>query len=79
MASVLGAAARTEVVDASSVVTDAVGDVAAGAESGSTAEAGGAVGGDPNVVLGVWGAARGRDAAHPAAPIVTSTTATTDA
>jgi hypothetical protein len=57
----------------------AAGEVATGADSGSTAVATGVVAGEAIVVLGVWGAARGRDAAHPAAPIVTSNTATTDA
>jgi hypothetical protein len=79
MASVLGAAARTEVVGVSTVVEADGGEVTMGSETGSTVEGGGVVACDPIVVLEAWGAARGRDAAHPAVPIVTSRIATTDA
>jgi hypothetical protein len=79
MARVLGVATRTEVGGSGMVVADDVGEGAAGAKSASTAEACGVVAGDSNEVLGVCGAARGRDAAHPAAPIVTRRTATRDA
>ena len=81
MASVPGVAARTEVVGASTVVAAAVGDAAAGAESrrsGATPTVP-SPGIDAVAVFVVCGAASGREAAHAAAPVVTSRAATTDA
>ena len=78
MASVLGVAARTDVVGANTVVAAAVGGAGAGAEPGPAADADGFAGIDAVAVFVVWGAASGRDAAHAAAPVVTSRAATTD-
>jgi hypothetical protein len=81
MASVPATTDRTEVVGGSGIVVAAAvgGDVTAWTGSVAAFDTDGAVGDAVPVVDVVCGAASGREAAHAAAPVVTSTAATTDA